>query len=290
MGAQGVSPLARRRSVRCVSGQNLHRIAYLEWGDPGNKRVLVCVHGLTRCARDFDALAGALAEHYRVICPDMAGRGDSDWLADPMLYVLPQYVADVVTLIARLDVESVHWVGTSMGGLIGMALAAQRDTPVAKLVLNDAGPVVTRVSLERIATYVGLAPTFADFKAAEQYVRAVSAPFGPHSDAEWRFLTEVVLRRYADGGYRMHYDPRLGEPFRAQMPDKDLELWPLYEAVRCPTLVLRGALSDLLTRETCDRMAARGPKAKVVEIPGVGHAPTLLHADQIALVRDFLLR
>ena len=189
-----MSPVPRRRSVRCVSGQGLHRIAYLEWGDPGNKRVLVCVHGLTRCARDFDLLAGELAERYRVICPDMAGRGDSDWLADPMLYVLPQYVADVVTLIARLDVESVHWLGTSMGGLIGMALAAQRDTPVTKLVLNDAGPVVSKVSLERIAAYVGLAPIFPDLDAAQQYVRAVAAPFGPHSDAEWRFLTEVVVR------------------------------------------------------------------------------------------------
>ncbi|MGH8746712.1 MAG: alpha/beta fold hydrolase [Burkholderiales bacterium] len=275
--------------MRCVSGQGLHRIAYLEWGDPGNKRVLVCVHGLTRCARDFDALAGALAERYRVVCPDVAGRGDSEWLADPMLYVLPQYVADAVTLIARLDVESVHWLGTSMGGLIGMALAAQRDTPVTRLVLNDAGPVVTRVSLERIATYVGLAPAFPDLEAAQKYVRAVSAPFGPHSDAEWRFLTEVAVRRYADGGMRMHYDPRLGEPFRAHLPEKDLELWPLYESVRCPTLVLRGELSDLLTRETCERMAGCGPKAKVVEIAGVGHAPTLMHADQIALVRDFLL-
>ncbi len=284
-----MSPVARRRSVRCVSGQGLHRIAYQEWGDPGNKRVLLCVHGLTRCARDFDLLAGALAERYRVICPDMAGRGDSDWLADPTLYGLPQYVADVVTLIARLDVEAVHWVGTSMGGLVGMALAAQRDTPVTKLVLNDAGPVVSKVSLERIAAYVGLAPAFPDLDAAERYVRAVSAPFGPHSDAEWRFLTEVVVRRDADGGYRMHYDPRLGEPLRAHMPDKDLELWPLYEAVRCPTLVLRGELSDLLTRATCERMAGCGPKAKVVEIAGVGHAPTLLHRDQIEVVKAFLL-
>jgi pimeloyl-ACP methyl ester carboxylesterase len=198
-------------------------------------------------------------------------------------------VADVVTLIARLDVESVHWLGTSMGGLIGMALAAQRDTPVTKLVLNDAGPVVTRASLERLAAYVGLAPVFPDVEAAERYVRTVAAPFGPHSDAEWRFLTEVVVRPCADGGYRMHYDPRLGEPFRAHMPEGDLELWPVYEAVRCPTLVLRGAESDLLKRETCDRMAVCGPKAKVVEIAGVGHAPTLLHRDQIALVKEFLL-
>jgi len=284
-----VSVAPRRRSVQCATPRGLHRIAYLEWGDPENARVLVCVHGLSRCARDFDALAAALSDRYRVVCPDMAGRGDSGWLADPMRYVVPQYVSDMVTLVARLDVETLHWVGTSMGGLVGMALAALNDSPVTKLVLNDSGPVVTRASLERIASYFGLAPTFPDLESAEQYVRAVSAPFGPHSDAEWRFLTEVVVRRNADGSYRMHYDPRIGEPFRAHMPENDLELWPIYEAVRCPTLVVRGALSDLLTRDTCERMAACGPKAKVIEVEGVGHAPTLMHADQIGIVRGFLL-
>jgi pimeloyl-ACP methyl ester carboxylesterase len=284
-----VSAAPRRRRVQCATPQALHRIAYLEWGDPENVRVLFCVHALGRCARDFDALAAALSDRYRVVCPDIAGRGDSDRLSDPMLYVVPQYVADMVTLVARLDVEAVHWVGTSMGGLIGMELAARNDSPITKLVLNDAGPVVTKASLERIATYFGLAPTFPDLEAAEAYVRAVSAPFGPHSDAEWRFLTEIAVRRNADGSYRMHYDPRIAEPFRAYMPEDDLELWPTYEAVRCPTLVLRGALSDLLTRATCERMAACGPRAKVIEIEGVGHAPTLMHADQIAIVRDFLL-
>ncbi len=280
---------SRQRFVQCASPRGLHRISYLEWGDPGNNRVLICAHGLTRCARDFDALAAAMQDHYRVVCPDVAGRGGSDWLADPMLYQLPQYLADMVTLIARLDVETVHWVGTSMGGLIGMALAAQPNTPVRRFVINDAGPVIAKVSLERIATYVGMAPVFPTLEAAGQYVRAISATFGPHSDAEWRFLTEVVVRRNDDGSWRMHYDPKLAEPFRAQMPEKDLELWPLWDAVRCPTLALRGALSDLLTKETCAQMAQRGPKAKVVEIPGVGHAPTLMHADQVAIVRDFLL-
>lgn len=280
---------SRQRFVQCASPRGLHRISYLEWGDPGNNRVLICAHGLTRCARDFDALAAAMQDHYRVVCPDVAGRGGSDWLADPMLYQLPQYFADMVTLIARLDVETVHWVGTSMGGLIGMALAAQPNTPVRRFVINDAGPVIAKVSLERIATYVGMAPVFPTLEAAGQYVRAISATFGPHSDAEWRFLTEVVVRRNDDGSWRMHYDPKLAEPFRAQMPEKDLELWPLWDAVRCPTLALRGALSDLLTKETCAQMAQRGPKAKVVEIPGVGHAPTLMHADQVAIVRDFLL-
>jgi len=283
-------PAPRQRMVQCASPKGLHRISYLEWGDPRNERVLVCVHGLTRCSRDFDTLAAALSPHYRVVCPDVAGRGNSQWLADPMLYQLPQYLADMVTLIARLDVEKVDWIGTSMGGLIGMALAAQADTPVRNFVINDAGPVVSKVSLERIATYVGMAPVFPDIASAEKYIRAVSASFGPHTDAEWRFLTEVVLRKNADGTLRMHYDPKLAEPFRANMPEKDLELWPLWDAIRCPTLVLRGAQSDLLTKETCAQMMRRGPKAKVVEISGVGHAPTLMHEDQIRIVRDFLLR
>ncbi|HZN85369.1 MAG TPA: alpha/beta hydrolase [Burkholderiales bacterium] len=278
----------RLRYVQCASPRGLHRIAYRESGDP-QAPALVCVHGLTRCARDFDALAAAMSDRYRVICPDVAGRGDSDWLADPMLYQLPQYVADLVTLVARLDVERVHWVGTSMGGLIGMALAAQKNSPVSKLVMNDAGPVIAKASLQRIGSYVGLAPAFATIEAAEQYVRTVHAPFGPHSDTQWRFLTEAVVRRNADGSYRLHYDPKIGEPFRQNMPAGDLESWPLWDAIRCPALVLRGAQSDLLSKATAQEMTQRGPKAKVVEFAGVGHAPTLMHADQIAAVREFLL-
>jgi pimeloyl-ACP methyl ester carboxylesterase len=285
----GATVEPRRRSVQCASPRGLHRIAYLEWGDPRNRDVLVCVHGLTRCARDFDDLARALCGRFRVVCPDVAGRGDSDRLADPMLYAIPQYVSDMVTLLARLDVEAVSWLGTSMGGLIGMALAAQPATPVQRLVLNDAGPVVAKAALERIAGYLGKAPTFDSLDEAEKYIRAVAAPFGPHSDAQWRFLTEVWVRRGADGAYRAHYDPRIAEPFRAALPEKDLELWPLYDAIRCPTLVIRGAHSDLLARDTVAGMAARGPKAKVAEIPGVGHAPTLLHPEQISIVRDFLV-
>ena len=278
-----------QRHVQCASPAGLHRISYLQWGATNNPEVLVCVHGLTRCARDFDNLARALSDRYRVVCPDVAGRGDSDWLADPALYAIAQYVADMVTLVARLDVEQLHWVGTSMGGLIGMALAAQKDTPVAKLVLNDAGPVVGKAALERIATYVGRWPPLPSLQAVEQVVRAVSAPFGPHTDAEWRFLTEVVARKNADGSYRFHYDPKIAEPFRNNMPEGDMELWPLWDAVRCPTLVIRGAQSDLLSRATTEQMTQRGPKAKLVELQGIGHAPTLLHADQIAIVREFLL-
>ena len=281
---------ARQRFVQCASPKGLHRIAYLEWGEPKNDKVLVCVHGLTRCARDFEALAAAMADRYRVISVDVAGRGESEWLPDPLLYQIPQYLSDMVTLIARLDVESVHWVGTSMGGLIGMALAAQANTPIRKLVVNDAGPVVSKVSLQRIASYVGMAPVFPNIEAADKYVRTVSATFGPHCDAEWRFLTEIVMRKNPDGTLRLHYDPKLAEPFRATMPEGDLELWPLWDAIKCSTLVVHGALSDLLTRETCEKMAGRGPKAKVADIAGVGHAPTLMHDDQIRIVRDFLLQ
>jgi pimeloyl-ACP methyl ester carboxylesterase len=281
----------RRRSVQCVSPKGLHRMAYVEWGDPRNRDVLICVHGLTRSGRDFDELARALSGQFRVVCPDLAGRGDSDRLADPLLYGVPQYLADMVTLIARLDCEALSWVGTSLGGLVGMALAAQPGNPVKKLVLNDAGPVVSRVSLQRIAAYVGVVPEFVSLEKAEEYVRTISAPFGPHSDAQWRFLTETWVRQQADGGWRPHYDPRMAAAFRAGMPQQgDLELWPLYDAIRCPTLVLRGELSDLLSRDTTGAMARRGPRAQVVEIRGVGHAPTLMHAEQIALVRDFLLQ
>jgi pimeloyl-ACP methyl ester carboxylesterase len=279
----------RRRSVQCASPAGLHRIAYREWGDPRNRDVLVCVHGLTRSGRDFDELARALCGQFRVVCPDIAGRGDSDRLADPKHYTWAQYVADMVTLIARLDVEAVDWVGTSMGGFVGMALAAQTGSPVKRLVLNDAGPVIAKGALERIAAYVGQTPTFATLEEAEKYIRTISAPFGPHTDAQWRFLTETWVRRTDDGSWRPHYDTRIAEPYRATMPENDLEIWNIYDAVRCPTLLIRGEHSDLVSRQTAAEMARRGPKAKVVELKGVGHAPTLLHADQIAIVRDFIL-
>jgi pimeloyl-ACP methyl ester carboxylesterase len=285
-----VSDPFRQRKVQCSSPTGLHRMAYLEWGRRDNPRVLICVHGLTRCARDFDFLAGELASPYRVVCPDLPGRGDSDWLTDPIEYQVPVYVSDMVALIARLDVETVHWVGTSLGGLIGMILAAALpDSPVKKLVLNDVGPLVTASSLARIGAYIGKWPPLPTIEAAEAYVRAVHAPFGPHSDAEWRFLTEHVVRNNPDGSLRMHYDPAVAGAFTLQPLDKDLELWSFYDRIRCPTMVLRGEQSDLLTRETVHEMSERGPQAKIVEIANVGHAPTLIHQEQIDLVTQFLL-
>jgi len=280
----------RRGTVQCGSRGAPRRMAYLDWGERSGTKTLVCVHGLTRCARDFDFLAPEMARRgYRVICPDVAGRGDSDWLKNPMEYVVPTYVSDMMALIAQLELESAHWVGTSLGGLIGMGVAALPGSPIERLVLNDVGPVLTAVSLQRLAQYVGKWPPLPDIEAAEQYVRANSASFGPHTDSEWRFLTEHVVRKNADGSLRMHYDPAIAVAFNATLPSKDVELWNFYDAIRCPTLVLRGEQSDLLTRDTAARMTGRGPRARIVEIPGVGHAPTLIHADQIAIVRDFLL-
>lgn len=282
----------REGRVKCLSTAGFHHMAYVEWGDPENPRVLVCVHGLTRCGRDFDFLAQAMADRYRVVCPDVVGRGRSDWLRDKSLYALPQYCADMATLLAKLGAEQVDWVGTSMGGLIGMALACQPETPVARLVLNDVGPVVTGVSLQRIGDYLGSAPRFADMGEAEAFVRSVCAPFGALSDVQWRHLTVHVMRATADGRVEVAYDPGLAQPFRDMWlasGGKDVELWPLYDGIRCPTLLLRGAASDLLTHETALAMGARGPRARLVEVPGVGHVPPLMDAAQVAPIREFLL-
>ena len=283
-----VAPEPRLRSVQCIGAHGFHRMAYTEWGDPHNPRVLVCVHGLTRNGRVFDDLARALAPHYRVVCPDVAGRGRSGWLAVKDDYQLPTYVADMITLIARLDVETVHWVGTSMGGLIGMIIASMPDSPIRRLVLNDVGPVVTAASLKRIGQYVGNAPVFPSYEAGESYIREVSAPFGRLTDAQWRHLSETSLKE-VEGGWAMRYDPGIGEPFRKTPILADVNLWPIYEAISSPTLVMRGAESDLLLHETAAQMATRGPKARLVEVPDVGHAPTLMDAAQIAPIRDFLL-
>ena len=275
------------RFVTCAHPGGLHRLAYWEWGDPRNDQVVLCVHGLTRSGRDFDPLAHALAEGYRVICPDMVGRGRSDWMTDPMLYQVPQYVADCVTLIARLDVDSVSWVGTSMGGLIGMALAAMDGAPIRRLLLNDVGPVLSLAGLTRIRDYVGSDPRFPSFEAGEAVVKTLAADFGPLTDAQWRVLTRHTVLPRKDGSWGLHYDPAIAVPFRAQ-PLVALELWPLYDPIRCPTWVVRGARSDLLGAEVAEEMTQRGPRATRVEVEGVGHAPTFIPQDQIDIVKRFL--
>lgn len=284
---------ARLNTVQCLSPAGLHKMAYKEWGDPDNRKVLVCVHGVTRVSDDFDNLAQALCDEYRVVCPDIVGRGRSDWLRDPQHYQIPQYVNDMVTLLARVDADVVHWFGTSMGGLIGMAFASLPDNPVRKLVLNDVGPALNAAALQRIGEYIGQEIRFQSFEEAVRYIREIIRPFGPHTDEEWRKLAGDVLRQDKDGRWIRHYDLRLAGPFKAFTPENAQQAekfwWAAYDAIACPTLLVRGAESDLLTRETAQAMTARGPKARLVELPGVGHAPTLMHADQINVVKEFLL-
>lgn len=283
----------RINTVQCISPGGLHTMAYKEWGRPDNPKVLLCVHGVTRVSDDFDQLAQELCSHYRVVCPDIVGRGRSGRLRDPRSYVVPQYVSDMVTLLARLNATTVHWFGTSMGGLIAMGLAALPDNPIQRLVLNDVGPALNPAALERIGHYIGQEVRFASFDEGARYVREISAPFGPHSDEEWTKLARDVLRQAEDGSWTRHYDPNLAIPIKAATPESmkqaEASLWTAYDAIRCPTLLVRGELSDLLTRETAQMMAERGPRAQLVELPGVGHAPTFVHADQIAVARRFLI-
>jgi pimeloyl-ACP methyl ester carboxylesterase len=274
------------RHLACLDAAGFHRVAYSEWPGPAGAPTLVCVHGLSRNGRDFDALAEVLSQHYRVVCPDMAGRGRSDWLPPSVEYAFPLYLSDCAALMARLDVESVDWIGTSMGALIGMMLAAQRESPIRKLVLNDAGAFVSGEGLNRIGAYLGTDPTFDSLDAMEAAVRKNNAPYGPLTDAQWRKLTLDSARK-RPSGYGFAYDPRLGQSFKAG-PVGDVDLWAAWDAVRCPTLVLRGEDSDVLPREAALAMTERGPKTKLIEFKGIGHAPQLLSEDQIGAVRDFL--
>jgi len=276
----------REREFKSLSPHGFHRVVYDEWGDPDNMRVVVCVHGVGRNARDFTDLAAALLDTHRVISIDMPGRGRSEWLADPNDYVFPTYLTVLTALIARTGAQAVDWVGTSMGGLLGIVLAAQPNTPIAKLVVNDVGPAIEPAALERIRGYFGLDPTFATYDEIAQYIRNVSAPFGPHTDEQWDRLTASNVRQRADGRWGLSYDPGIAVPFRAAAAPPDL--WGLWDAIRCPTLVLRGKESDLLSAATAAQMSARGPKPAIVEFAGVGHAPMLLSANQIDPVVRFL--
>jgi pimeloyl-ACP methyl ester carboxylesterase len=278
----------REHVVQCMGPRGLHRMAYTEWGDPNNQNVLLCVHGFTRNARDFDTFAQALSSDYRVVCPDVVGRGCSDWLRVKSDYTFPLYVSDIITLIARLGVPHVDWVGTSMGGLIGMLLAGQPQTPVRRLVLNDVGPLISAESLRHIGQYTGKPIVFPTMKDAEDYVRQIGASFGALTDEQWQHLTRHSMRS-VEKGYVFIYDPGLGDIFRMMPILFDVKAWDAYDRVHHPVMVVRGGESDLLSRETWLEMGERGPKAKLVEIPGVGHAPMLMSEDQIAPVRDFLL-
>jgi pimeloyl-ACP methyl ester carboxylesterase len=253
--------------------------------------VVVCVHGLTRQGRDFDALAQRLSADFRVVCPDVVGRGHSDWLADPAGYAIPQYVADMVTLIARLEAAELHWVGTSMGGLIGLGVAALAGAPLRSLVLNDVGPALEWTALQRIGQFVGLPVRWPDEQTAIDALWSVSQGFGPHTPEQWRALCRPQLRQ-GDDGWRSHYDPAIGLAFRALTPELaaagEAALWAAWDRITCPVLLLRGAASDLLSAATAQAMGERGPRARRVEFDGVGHAPTLVQPDQQEPVLAFL--
>jgi len=289
--------------VPCPDAQGGHRMAYWQWGDATAGNVVVCVHGLSRQGRDFDALARSLCERstqpIRVVCPDVVGRGRSDWLKEPMGYQIPTYAADMLALLAQLQPSRLDWVGTSMGGLIGIVLCGQPELPlpvkVRRLVLNDVGPVIRWEALARIGTYLGQTGRFADVQQAADAMWAISTGFGPHTPQQWLALSRGMVRPLADGSgaVTLHYDPAIALPFRTMTAESAAQgeamLWQLYDAIRADTVLLRGAQSDLLSFDTAQAMTLRGPRARLVEFAGVGHAPTLVAPDQIDCVTGYLL-
>lgn len=274
------------RHFQGISRSGFHRMRYFEWGDVKAERAIVCVHGLTRNAHDFDRLAERLSSTYRVVAVDVVGRGGSDWLRDPADYTYLQYQVDMVALIARLDVEKVDWIGTSMGGLIGLFLASQEGAPIRSLFMNDVGPFIPKPALQRIADYVGLDNRFSSLEAVERHMRKVHAPFGPLTDADWQEMAKHGHRRLPDGSYALAYDPRIVDNVKKGVAEVDL--WAFWDRIKCPTFVLRGAESDLLSADTARQMGERGPKAQSRALAGIGHAPALMAADQIVLIEDWL--
>jgi pimeloyl-ACP methyl ester carboxylesterase len=265
-----------------------HRLAYTEWGEPNESPTVVCVHGLSRNGRDFDYFAAALEAKRRVVCPDLAGRGRSDWLSDKQSYVFPTYCADLTALFARLGGNSFDWVGTSLGGLIGMVMAAQPNSPIRRLVINDAGPFIPRTAPQRILEYLGRAPPFASVAEAESYLRKTLAPYGALTDEQWAHIARHGVRAKRNGGYAIAYDPGIAVPMRSARA-LDIDMWEYWDKIRCPVLLLRGATSDVLSRETADEMCRRGPHTELVEFANVGHAPALMDLKQIEVVTKWLL-
>ena len=276
----------REGFVRCFDPHGFHFMRYVEWGDPNNKHVLVCVHGLTRNARDFDYVAEHLEDAYRVVSVDVVGRGRSDWLRDPADYNYPVYCSDLTTLIARLGVETVDWLGTSMGGIIGMIMASLPNSPVRKLVLNDVGCVIPKAALERIGQYVGKSATYDDFAKLEAAVRGVS-PFGKLTDEQWHHIAVHVAKQDEQGRWTFRYDPGIAKNFHAA-PLAEVNLRPIWNAIHGPTLVIRGDSSDLLTAPIMDEMKKR-PHTETLVVPDCGHAPMLMDDHQAGAIRRFLL-
>lgn len=302
------SPMLQPRldHVNCPHPEGQHRMAYWNWGDPAATHVVVCVHGLTRQGRDFDRLARALVDRsagrLRVICPDVAGRGQSDWLPSAALYQVPQYASDMLALLGRLHaaapIGQLDWVGTSMGGLIGMVMGGQTGlplpAPVRRLVLNDVGPSVNWPSVERMQQYAGRYGRYADLAEAASAMRALSLGFGPVPDDVWLDMSSHMVRDLPDGGVTLHYDPAIGEPIRALTVDAaqagEALLWSMYDQIQAQVLLIRGQDSDLLLPPTAQAMTERGPRARLVEWPGIGHAPTLTAPEQIEVLAGFLLK
>ena len=281
------------KQVSVLGHGGFRKLSYAEWGSPKAARTVVCVHGVSRTGRDFDMLAASLAEQdARVVAPDLPGRGSSEWLASASHYTDRAYTGAMATLIARLDVGQVDWIGTSLGGHIGMLLASQHGSPVARLVLNDFGARVSAAALRRIGGYLGRTWKFSTLAELEHHLRDALAPFGQLSEAEWHHLTSHSAVPDGEGGFRFHYDPAIGTRFAIPIW-LDVVLWQLWDRIECPVLVLRGEDSDLLSAETVALMLKRGAAAeagrvKAVELPGCGHAPALMDAAQIGVVRSFL--
>ena len=289
--------LLKKFPVSSPAGLNgVRHIAYTEWGAPDNSHVVICAHGLTRNCRDFDFLAQALAADCRVICVDVVGRGQSDWLANAADYDhFPLYLADTLALLAHIGVAGdqqkiVDWVGVSMGGLIGMMLAIQAPPhkSIHRLVISDIGPLIPAAAIARMADYVGKDPRFTSFEAFEGYMKMISVSFGPLTDAQWHHLAIHSARKYDDDTYGFRYDPGIAVSFKKPVFE-DIAFWPQWDALTIPALVLRGMNSDVLHPDIAAAMQVRGPKAQVIELPGIGHAPMLVSDDQIAIVKDFLL-
>ena len=279
-----------RNYVLGLDFNGFHRINYLEWGkeDAANKRTLLCVHGITRNARDFDYFAQKLCHDYRIICPDVVGRGDSDYLTTEEGYNYLQYNADMNTVLARLNVTEVDWIGTSMGGIMGMVLAALPQSPIRRLVVNDIGPEVPREALNSIAQYIGLNEDFENTKQAEEYFRTIYSEFAPMSDEDWEHLTKYSTRRSRTGRIRIKADPRIGDAFRDSIAYYNSDMWDVWERIPCPVLVLRGKNSTFLTQEIAEKMLAIGPKTTLVELDDVGHTPTLRDDDQVNIIKKWL--
>ena len=274
-----------RSSYLPIAGHEVHLTA---WGDPAAP-ALVLWHGVARTGRDFDTLARRCADRFHVLCPDTIGRGLSSWSAAPAEdYTIPAYCGHALELLDRLDIAACRWVGTSMGGLIGMALAGTPQTAprIERLVLNDIAPRLNQVAIDRILAYVTLVPEFAGMTEFETFLRTVYAPFGRLTDDEWRLLAETSMRRRDNGRISSHYDPAVMRVFAEQAADFDM--WAIFDAITCPVLALRGEVSDLVEPQVAEEMTGRGPKARLVTIPGCGHAPALNTPEQIAVLEGFL--